>query len=93
MKILAFAMLIFTSSLAFTSQATTVSGGVIYFTGVVSVPASAALVDRSPGPVSSGHSSQVNTLESARRMLFSDLLDYYATYAPKNAKVVSATYN
>lgn len=72
-------------------HATTVSG-VIHFTGLVYRPASASIAFHASEPQAQKSTVRVYSLDEAVNKLHSDVLDYFATYAPKDSTVVSATY-
>jgi len=68
------------------------SSGTITFTGRVCAPASAAIYADSRKQIAYVRDERVQPLRDARAALSSDVLDYFATYAPSNAKLVSVAY-
>jgi hypothetical protein len=75
-----------------TSIHASTASGVIRFTGMVFEPASAALTVDSHNQAALEQSQHIYPLSQAQVMLSSDVLNYFATYAAKNAKLVSVTY-
>ena len=78
--------------LAFQVQASTVKG-TIHFTGLVYTPASAALPFGHSQQASTARDKHIYSLATAQKLIRSDAFDYFASYAPQNAELVSVTYN
>lgn len=74
------------------THATASQGGTITFNGFLSQPASTAVAFDTGAPSVLAQSKQVMSLGEARTKLSSNVLDYFATYAPKDAQFVSVTY-
>jgi hypothetical protein len=68
------------------------TSGVVRFTGLVFEPASAAAAADARNPSAPEQSRRTCPLSQAQAMLSSDVLDYFATYAAKDAKMVSVAY-
>ena len=64
--------------------------GYIHFTGRVYQGASASRAFHTT--IQQARTTQTYSLDKAQALLHSDMLDYYASYAPKDATVVSSTY-
>lgn len=77
---------------AFQVQASAMKG-TIHFTGLVYTPASASIWLGRSGELSATHDEHIYALATAQKLMPSDVLDYFASYAPQNAKLVSVTYN
>ncbi|GLQ97517.1 hypothetical protein [Dyella mobilis] len=73
-------------------QASTTSGGIITFRGGIVQMASASSPATPHNHAELAQTSQAYALRDAQRKLSSDVLDYFATYAPKNAQLISVTY-
>lgn len=69
------------------------ASGVIRFSGRVVVPTSIPLTYSATAPADEAVIRQVYTLRDAQRILATDVLDYFATYAPTDARLVSVTYD
>lgn len=68
------------------------ASGTIHFSGLVYQPASAPMdvqTSRADVPIAS---KKVDSLRDFRNTMQRDMLDYFETYAGKDAKVVSVTY-
>jgi hypothetical protein len=74
-----------------TSLHANTASGVIHFTGLVYQAASASKAFHTTA-TQQARTVQTYSLDKAQAMLHSDVLDYYASYAPKDAAVVSSTY-
>ncbi|HTV86520.1 MAG TPA: hypothetical protein VME63_14045 [Dyella sp.] len=74
------------------AHASTASSAFIYFTGRVYLPASASMTFHSAGQQVPQRTMQTYSLDKAQKLLQSHVLDFYASYAPKNAIVISSTY-
>ena len=68
------------------------TSGVIRFTGGVSEPASAAITVDVHTRIQLQQTRQTYPLNKAQAMLSSDVLNYFATYAPKDAALIRVTY-
>jgi hypothetical protein len=67
------------------------ASGYIRFTGRVYQAASASRAFHST--TRQARTVQAYSLDKAQSLLHSEMLDYYASYAPKDATVVSSTYH
>ncbi|HTC25626.1 hypothetical protein [Dyella sp.] len=68
------------------------ASGMIHFTALVYQPASASMdvqTSRADAPIAT---KKVDSLRNFRNIMQRDTLDYFETYAGKDAKVVSVTY-
>jgi hypothetical protein len=68
------------------------ASGMIHFNGLVYQPASASMdaqTTRADAPIAT---KKVDSLRDFRNTMQRDALDYFDTYAGKDAKVVSVTY-
>ncbi|RUL66163.1 hypothetical protein EKH79_05630 [Dyella dinghuensis] len=75
-----------------TSAHAAAASGTIHFTGLVYQPASASMdvqTSRADAPIAT---KKVDSLRNFRNAMQRDALDYFDTYAGKDAKVVSVTY-
>jgi len=79
--------------LAHGALAATTGSGTIRFTGDVYSPASAATALRTANTPRAPNEAKTYALRNAQRMLPCEILDYFATYAAKDAKFVSVTYD
>jgi hypothetical protein len=66
--------------------------GTIRFTGLVFEPASAAVLCDARRKTKLEQTRQTYPLSQAKMVLSSDVLDYFASYASKDAALVSVTY-
>jgi hypothetical protein len=73
-------------------HAATTSGGTITFNGSIAQTASASMTAVRSSQAEPVQTTQVYALAEAQRRFSSDVLDYFATYAPGNAKLISVTY-
>lgn len=74
-------------------QASTLApGGIIHFRGAITQPAYVPMTTSTTTQVRLAEATVTLPLSKARTMLSSDVLNYFATYAPADAKLVSATY-
>lgn len=64
----------------------------MHFTGSVYRPASASVDFQSVRTNASVATKQIDSLQAFRQTKPLDILDYFETYAAKDAKVVSVTY-
>jgi hypothetical protein len=91
MKTRKLALALIALSLYATSTHATNASAAMRFTGLVYVPASAAIVSDTTAYASIAD-RHVDSMSHAQSTLHSDVLDYYATYAAKDAKLVSVSY-
>lgn len=68
------------------------TSGAVRFSGLVYEPASAAVTFDAYKQRQLEQKRQTYSLKAAQIMLTSDVLDYFATYAPKDAELVSVIY-
>jgi hypothetical protein len=68
------------------------TSGAIRFSGLVYEPASAAVTFDASKHRQLEQTRQTCSLSTAQAVLLSDVLNYFATYAPKDAKLVSVVY-
>lgn len=68
------------------------SSGTITFKGSVTTPASASVAIYSSNQAGLTGDKSIQSVRDARAALSIDLLDYFAMYAPSNAKLVSVAY-
>jgi type 1 fimbria pilin len=67
--------------------------GVIRFSGRVVAPTSAFLVFYTSKSTDESVIRQTYALRDAQHSLATNVLDYFATYAPADAQLISVTYN
>jgi hypothetical protein len=91
MKTRKLALALIALSLYGTNTHATGVSGVMRFTGLVYVPASAAIVSDTTA-CDSIADRHVDSMNHAQSTLHSDVLDYFATYAAEDAKLVSVSY-
>lgn len=68
------------------------ASGTMHFTGSVYRPASASMDFQAVRTNASVAAKQIDSLQTFRRTAPSDILDYFETYAARNAKVISVIY-
>ncbi|RDS80483.1 hypothetical protein DWU98_13775 [Dyella monticola] len=93
MKTFKWVAILFGALFAHDVLAATTASGIIQFTGKVYAPASAAMALSTSNASRSLNEAQTYALRNAQRMLPCEVLDYFATYAAKDAKFVSVSYN